>query len=206
VNKESRKKRAMALVTVMIAIALAGGMAACSQADALKAASEIHAYLPTVMALANDAAQIAGALAPADAAAVQAINARVQADLKELVNLSGAYVAEPSSAAWARLGAAMDTLVADTDQGLLAAMAIKNPESQTKAKAVLSAVDAAVHVLDGYLLTAKTPAEVQASAAARSVKLHEVAGQWSPQDWQRVDGAFGGRGHELAKLETRLGL
>ena len=79
----------------------------------------------------------------------------------------------------------MDALVSDADQGLLAVLAIKNPASQAEAKAALSAVDAAVHVLDGYLLAARTPAEAQAAATQRTVSVQSVVRYWSPRDWQR---------------------
>jgi len=201
--KETKRRAAVAAVA---ALALALCASGCSQAEAVKAAKMIHTYVPAVMALANDAAAIAEALAPGDAAVVRVWNTRIQSDLQVLGEASGAYVAEPSGEGWARVGAAMDSLVANADRGLLAAMAIKNPESQTRAKAALSALNAAVHVLDGFLLTARTPTEVQAAAAARTVKLEQVSRYWSPRDWRRVDAAFAGRGETLAAAMRVRGL
>ncbi len=119
--------------------------------------------------------------------------------------MSGAYAAAPSSGGWASLGAAVDALVNAADQGLMAALAIKDAESQAKAKAALSALDAAVHVLDGYLLAARSPAQAQSAAAQRTVKLQSMTGYWNRQDWQRVERAFGGRGEELQAAEMSLG-
>ena len=133
-------------------------LASCSQLDAVQAAKTIHAYLPVVMGLAGDAAAIAGTLDPEAASAMGAASTRVQTDLQELETVSGAYATAPSADGWASLGAAVDTLVKEADQGLLAALAIKDAASQAKAKAALSAVDAAVHVLDGYLMAARGPA------------------------------------------------
>jgi len=198
------KRRAAVVAVAALALALCAG--GCSQAEAVKAAKMIHTYVPTVMALANDAAAIAEALAPGDAAVVREWNTRIQSDLQVLGETSGAYVAEPSGEGWARVGAAMDSLVANADRGLLAAMAIKNPESEVRAKVVLSALNAAVHVLDGFLLTARTPTEVQDAAAARMVKLEQVSRYWSPQDWRRVDAAFAGRGETLAAAMRVRGL
>jgi uncharacterized protein YdbL (DUF1318 family) len=192
-------------LAMLAAIGVAACLTGCSQQDAVKAAETIHTYLPAVVALANDAAAIASGLDPAEAQTVQAVSTKVQAELQELETLSGAYVAAPSGDGWTKLEAVVDALVSDADQGLLAALAIKDPASQTKAKVALSALDAAVHVLDGYLLAARTPAETQAAAAQRTVKLQSVAQYWSPRDWQRVEVAFGAPGEELYGVELRRG-
>jgi hypothetical protein len=92
---------------------------------------------------------------------------------------------------------------------LLAALSIKDPASQAKAKLALSALDAAMHVVDGYLMAARTPVEAKAVAESRSanqaVKLQSVVRYWSATDWQRVELAFGGRGRDLADAGMRLG-
>lgn len=199
------RKRWKAMPALLAAMGLSVCAMGCSQADAVKAASTIHSYLPVVMGLAGDAVAVAEAIDPVAAPALQSLSARVQTDLQELESVSGAYAAAPSADVWAKLAASVDALVNDADQGLLAALAIKDPESQAKAKAALSAVDAAVHVLDGYLLGARSPAQAQSAAAQRTVKLQSVARCWSRQDWQRVERAFGGRGEELQTVETKLG-
>ncbi len=200
-----KRKRWMVAPVLLAALGIAACLTSCTQADAVKAASMIHAYLPTVVGLANDATAIAAGFDPEAAATLQAVNAKVQVDLQELETVSGAYAAAPSGSVWTSLGAAVDALVSDSDQGLLAVLAIKNPESQAKAKAALSAVDAAVHVLDGYLLAARTPDEAQAAAVQRTVKVQSVVRYWSPQDWQRVEMAFGARGDVLYEAEMRAG-
>lgn len=229
------RKRWMLTWGLLVAIAVSGCLAGCSQADAVKAASTIHAYLPVVMGLAREAMAIVGAFDPAEAGTMQALSAKVQAELQELEAVSGAYAAAPSRDGWTRLGAVVDVLVSDADEGLLAAVAIKNPASQAKAKVALSALDAAIHIVDGYLMAARTPDEAKAVAArrflnagslnvgtlsagtlsagalsagassGRALKLQTVVRYWGPQDWQRVDHAFGGRGRELAGAEMRLG-
>jgi hypothetical protein len=148
----TRWKRRLALLP---AIGLAVCLASCSQGDAVKAASTIHAYVPAVMGLANDAVAIAGAIDPAEAATLRALSVKVQTELQELETVSGAYAAAPSADGWTRMGAVVDALVNDADEGLLAALAIKTPESQTRARIALSALDAAVHVVDGYLMAAR---------------------------------------------------
>jgi hypothetical protein len=198
-------KRWKLVSMLLAAVGMAACLTSCTQADAAKAASMIHAYLPTVSGLANDAAGIAEGLDPAAAATLQAVNSKVQADLQVVETVSGAYAAAPSSSAWTSLGAAVDALVSDADQGLLTVLAIKNPTSQAQAKAALSAVDAAVHVLDGYLLTARTPVEVQAAATQRTVKVQSVVRYWSPKDWQRVEQAFNAPGDVLYAAEMRAG-
>lgn len=199
-------KRALGVLGV---IGMAACLEGCSQTDAVKAASMIHAYLPAVAVLANDAAATVEGVDPAEAGAIQALSAKVQAELQELELVSGAYAAAPSSDGWTKLGAVVDALVTDADQGLLAVLEIKNPASQAKVKLALSALDAAVHVVDGYLMTARTPVEAKAvaenRAANQAAKLVSVERYWSATDWQRVDRAFGGRGRELADAGMRLG-
>lgn len=190
-----------------VALAAMGLMclAGCTQADAVKAASMISAYLPTVSGLVNDAVSIASGLDPAGATTMQAVNAKIQTDLAAVGTVSSAYAASPSGSAWTSLGAAVDALVTDADQGLLAVLAIKDPNSQAEAKAALSAVDAAVHVVDGYLLAARTPDEAQAAAAQRTVKVQAVVRYWSPQDCERVEQALGASSDELLSEEIRQG-
>jgi len=189
----------------MAAMGLGICMAGCSQVDAVKAANTIHSYLPVVMGLAADAAAVAETLDASAAPVLQAVSAKVQSDLQALEAVSGAYAASPSSDGWASLGAAVDSLVNESDQGLLAALAIKDPASQAKAKAALSALDAAVHVLDGYLQAARSPAQTQSAAAQRRVKVQSIARCWTPQDWRRVELAFGASGKELQAAEMSLG-
>ena len=193
------------VAAVMTSLCLAVCLAGCSQADAVQVARRIHAYLPMVIGLAQNAAAIVEAINPAEAGAVQQASAKVQTDLQILSQVSGAYAAAPSGDGWASLGAAVDALVVDADQGMMAALALKNPESQLRARAALSALDAAVHVVDGYLLSARTPAEAQASAAQRTVKVRSVMKCWRRQDRELVEEAFNARGEDLAAWETKRG-
>jgi hypothetical protein len=190
---------------LLVAVGMAACLAGCSQGDAVKAASTIHAYLPVVMGLANDAMAITAAMDPAEASALQGISAKVQTELQELESTSGAYAAAPSADAWTRMGAVVDSLVSDADEGLLAALAIKNPASQAKAQIALSALDTAMHVLDGYLMAARTPEETQTAAAQRAVKLPRVVRYWSPEDRRRVELAFGVGFEDLYGAEMKLG-
>lgn len=199
------KKWKLMPLALLTAIGMAACLASCSQGDAVKAASTIHAYLPVVEGLASDATAIAAALDPAEASKVQALSAKVQTELQELESVSGAYAAAPSTDGWTKMGAVVDALVSDADEGLLAALAIKDPASQAKAKVVLSALDTAVHVLDGYLTVARTPQETQAAAAQRAVKLQSVVRYWSPEDRRRVELAFGARFDDLSGAEMKLG-
>jgi len=191
---------------VVAALGLSMVLAGCTQADAVKAASTIHAYLPTVMALADDAAALAGEIDAADAAKVRAVSGQVQSELAELETVSGAYAASPTADGWERLGAVVDALVSDADQGLMAALAIKDASSQAKVKVAMSALDAAAHVVDGYLLSARTPAEAQAAASTREVKLQSVVRYWSSEDWKRVELALGESREKLMAEGMQSGL
>ena len=227
-------KRWQGALAFLAAIGLAACLASCSQGDAVKAASTIHAYLPAVVGLANDAMAIAGELDPAEASQLQALNAKIQTELQELATVSGAYAAAPSADGWTRMGAVVDGLVGDADEGLLAALAIKNPASQAKAKVALSALDAAMHVVDGYMMAARTPQQAKAVAADRVVTeatklqvwrrssatlslrerrgdgeaantLLPIAQFWSKEERRSVALAFGVSDENLFVAEMRLG-
>ncbi len=200
-----RKKMVVGLAMAMLAVALMSSAMSCAAGEAMQAAKSIAAYLPVVTALANDAAVVAEAIDADDASLIQQVNAKVQVELKELAQVSAAYVASPSTDNWMKLGAVVDQLVNDAYQGLLAAAGIKNAESQVRAKIALSALDAAVHVLDGYLAVARTPVQTQAAVAARKVKLQVVSVAWSVADWQRVNQREGGRGREAVALAQAQG-
>jgi hypothetical protein len=198
-------KKWMLTLALLVAVGMAAFLASCSQGDAVTAAKTIHAYLPVVMGLANEAAAITGALDPAETLRVQAVSGRVQAELGELETLSGAYAAAPTADGWLRLEAVVDALVSDADEALLAAVAIKNPANQGKAKVALSALDAAMHVVDGYLMTARTPAEAKAAADQRAVKLQSVVRYWRPEDRRSVELAFGAHFEDLSGAAIRRG-
>ena len=199
------RKKWMTALALVASLCIAMGLEGCSRTDTVTAATTLHSYLPVVIGLANDASAIASTIDPAEAKAIQAVNAKIQSELGELASLSAAYIASPSSDGWTKLGTMVDELVSDADGGLLSALAIKNVESQAKAKLALSALDAAVHVLDGYVMAARTPAEVQATAAQRAVKLQSVVRYWTVQDWERVEQALNVRGEELDEV-ARLGI
>jgi len=188
------------MLALAAAMGLAGCTVGCSQVDAVKAASTIHAYLPTVMALANEVAAIAAGVDAAEATQIQSVSAKVQAELQELESASGAYAAGPTSSGWLKLSAVVDQLVSDADAGLMAALEIKNPASQAKAKIALSALDAAIHIVDGYLAEAQTaaatgnvasPLPSTGAGSAAMARASRVTPYWSASDRARVEKAFG---------------
>lgn len=200
-----------------VAIALALGAAGCSETDAVKAAKQIAAYTPTVEALVRDAVTLAEALDADSAATLEKVNTAVQADLQLVATASAAYAQAPSASGWTAVVQAVDTLVANTDSGLLEAEGIKSSESQLKAKAALAAVDAAVHVLDGYMQSAQPSSTTTSSATTselrwtperrtRRVKVEQVTRYWSAGDWRRVELALGADRGELMRRAWQIGL
>jgi hypothetical protein len=194
-----------AWMALALALSLAWASVGCSSADAVKAATEVHTYLPVVSGLAQDALAIAAGLDPSNAALIGQVSSKVQGDLTELENLSGAYISNPTGNGWTQLLAVVDQMVNDADNGLLSALAIKDPTSRAEAKVALSALDAAIHVLDGYLATARTPAQVQASAAARTVKVSAVTGIWNEADRERVEAALGKKFDVMVEAASEAG-
>ncbi len=195
----------VALVSLAWALVLAWASAGCSSADAVKAAGVVHAYLPVVSGLAQDAMAIAEGLDPANAQLIGQVSVRVQGDLTEMESLSDAYMATPTADTWTRLLAVVDRMVNDADQGLMAALAIKNPQSQMEAKVALSALDAAIHVVDGYLAAARTPMQAKAAAASRTMKVKAVSRAWSEADKDRVAMALGERVDVMVEAASEAG-
>ncbi len=179
-------------VGLLLALGVAACLEGCSQVDPVGAAKAIHAYMPTVSGLAEVAAAVAEALDPVEDEAIRAVSGRVRAELVELDAVSVAYASAPTVDGWTRLTAAVDRLVNDADAALMAASGIKNAESQARARIALSALDAAVHVVDGYVAAARSEAEAKAVAAGRAVKLEVVTREWNANDWERVEAARAG--------------
>ncbi len=172
-------------------------LTACTGSQVNQVVSEINAYLPTVVAIVNDALQIAAAVGTNPSASAAAVNPTVvnaltvvEADLKNLEPLVATYLAKASGSstkatAWSNIQAIVDTAAADADN-LLELASVKNANSNAQAVVVISSLDAAVHILDGFVSSAQPVSAVQKKLAARTVKLSTLMKQWTPADRENV--------------------
>lgn len=182
----------------LIAILLAGscGMTGCTGAQVNTVITDINAYLPTALALLQDALTIYAAVGvtPGQTDPVAQGLATAEADMKALQGPIADYLAASSSATkastWTNIKAVVDTLTKDADQ-LMQIAALKNAQSQKQALIALTAFDAAVHVIDGYVSSTLTPAQVQARASARTMKFMTLNRMWSAKDKQMIAKAYG---------------
>ncbi len=189
------KSKLFKLLTPVLAVVLCFSMVtmetACTGADVQKAVSLIAAYLPAVIQLAQAGASIATAFAPQDAPQIQQTMATITNGSDQLQQLCQQYTANPNNTTWQSIVSTLDSVVTAGDQQLLDALKISNPNSRQQATVVLSALDAALHVLDAYASQALPAKQVQAKAMARKAKLQAVIQQWSPQDKQNFQAHIG---------------
>lgn len=189
----TQKLGAVALACLMLSFTFTG----CTASQVNTVVSEINSYLPTAVSLLNEAITIYQAVATPDAktASVTSALTTVQSDLTAIQTLLSDYLASTASSsakttAWTNIKTAIDTAVTDVDSLLIIA-AVKNSDTKATGLTVIAALDAAVHVIDGYVSSTQSPAEVNAKAAKRTVKLRQVSQYWSASDKQEIARAAG---------------
>lgn len=194
-KKSNGLLRAVALVSLCVSTMLPVG---CTSQQVNSVVKNIDTYLPTALAILQDAITIYGAVGTPQTAGNPAASAlaTVQADLTAIQKPIQDYLAASAisgstkQTAWTNIQALVDTATKDAD-ALMQIAAVKNPNSQAAGIVVISSLDAAVHVIDGYVSSAQTPAQVAAKAQARTVKLKAVVQYWSAGDKQMVAEAAG---------------
>jgi hypothetical protein len=185
----------IAICMIMLSGAMTTGCTATQVDDVV---AKINAYLPTVIALVNEAITVYDAVGTSssdtDTVASNQVLDVVKDDLVSLQKPLADYLAATSKqskqTAWLNVMALIDTAATDADK-LLAIAAVKNSDTQSRGVVVIAAIDAAVHILDGYVAATQTTQQVQATAAKRSIKLRQIARYWSPQDKHEVASHFG---------------
>lgn len=185
-NSSSGVLGAVALCMILLSGSMMTGCTA-NQVDDVVA--KVNAYLPTAIALVNEAITIYSAVGTSssdtDTVASNQVLDTVRDDLVSLQKPLADYLASTTKqsklSAWQNVVALIDTAATDADK-LLAIAAVKNGDSQTRGMVVIASIDAAVHVLDGFVASTQTVQQVQATAARRSIKLRQIARYWSPQD------------------------
>lgn len=195
-----RTKQVLGLVLVASLLG-ATTMTGCTASQVNTVVQEISSYLPTVVALVNDGLAIAtavgstGSTSTAVDSSVATALKTASADLQNLEPLLATYLSKSSSSAdkttaWTNIQALVDTAVTDTDN-LLTLAAVKNANSSAEAVTIIASINAAVHVLDGYVSSAQSTNQVQAKMAKRTVKLHALMKLWAPKDKELVESKLG---------------
>jgi hypothetical protein len=188
------------LVSLMLVGLLGSAMAlstsGCTASEVNSVVTKISSYMPTVISLVSEALTIyeAVGVSTTDTASVSASLTTINTDLAQLKTLASDYLAASSKAskttAWSNIEALVDTLTSDADTVLTTA-SIKNSDSKAAGVVVLASLDAAIHILDGYVSSAQSTSTVNAKLARRVIKLRQVSALWSEQDRQQVAIAAG---------------
>ena len=193
------KKGLVNIVAIVMLAVLPFSVIGCTSADVAKAVALVAAELPTALALAQDALSIVAGLG---------VNANVQIPVDKvqaLEALCNDYTAHPSSNTFDQVVALVDQLVNQGDSDLLTVAAIKDPATAQKATAVLAALDAVLHIIDGYVTSAQSTKQVQARAQARRARLKAVTQYWTEQQKNDVAAKFNMPYDKLMQIETRAG-
>jgi hypothetical protein len=175
-----------ALCGIFVCVGMVSTTTSCTSSQVTAVVQKISAFLPAVETFNSGVASVVAALEPQDAVLVLGVTTVVNNGMKELQSLTATYTASPNASTWQNIVALVDSLVTNGDAALLQASKISNPVSQVKATTVIGALDAVLHVIDGWVQSTQTPAQAAATAAARQVKLQSVVRYWSQQDKDRV--------------------
>jgi hypothetical protein len=194
---------AMALIGSCLIVTPVG----CTAADAQKAVAEIDAYLPTAIQLAEIVIQAIGAAQSQGLSAeAQSTGNTILSDLKELQTLTDAYLAQPSDTTWHNIQNLLETIINTNQSALEAAVGIKSHDAKTAYIAAITGLSAALAVLDGYVNSTKTTAQLKAKAQVRRAKLSAQVRYWSDADKQRVSSALGVDFNTLQREALAYGL
>jgi len=183
----------LAICAVLLGVGVMATTTSCTSSQVTAVVQKIWSFLPTVESINSDVAAVVSVLDPKDAVLIEGVTAMVNNGLKELQTLTAAYTANPSESTWKNIVALVDSIVTNGDAALLQAAKISDPASQVKATTIIGALDAALHIIDGWVASTQTPAQASATAAARTTKLQSVVRYWSQQDKDRVAREMGAR-------------
>ena len=180
-SAQTAKLGALALCCLMLCTFMTGCTAQQTQTTQT-VISDISAYLPTVLSL-------VGAFAPLEVTAVSNAEAQIKTDLSELQTLVATV--NPSATTWANVQAIVNELVSDGAAATNDALAIKDPTTQKEVLASLAAVTAAIAIIDSYVTSGQTQAQVKAKLATRITVLKTESRTWTPAQRDAVLQAYG---------------
>jgi hypothetical protein len=152
----------------------------CNQGDVQKAIALIDSQLPTAIALANTVISVlaqTGVLAEPNG--LTGVGAVISNDLATLKSLCDQYEAGASASVYDSIVKLIDQIVTEGDSAVLQASGIKDQKSQAAVTAVLGGLDTILHVIDGYIQSTQTTAQIKATASKRTIKLNQVRSAWN---------------------------
>ena len=182
-NGQTKKLGVLMLCALLLPASIP--MVGCTPVQVNQAVNQISAYLPTVLSLLNEAITIYNAVSvkqtnPEAARALADIQTTLASLQRPLNDYLSATSSSSKSTAWANVEALVDTAVKDADT-LLAAAHVKDPQTAATGTIIIGSLDAAIHVLDAFVIGAQTKAQVQAKLARRTVKISALDQAWTPQ-------------------------
>ncbi len=177
---------AVFLCIVAIACGLMLPTTGCTQSQVSAVVTKIAAFIPSIESANSAVAAVVSAIDPAIAVPVLGVTTIVNTALAEVKTLCANYAATPNATIWQAIVSTWDGLIVNGDGALLQAAQIKDANSKNLATIAIGSLDALLHVVDGWISSTQTKAQVQARAQARQIKLDAVVRYWSQQDKDRV--------------------
>ncbi len=166
-------KLAKTMLAVVLVLSLAGSQMACGSSSTVKIVNLIVTELPVALPMAEAAITLVGGLNGLDVTLVK-VGPDVKAALGQVQILTAAYLAHADAATFTKLCDVVDAAVNETDGSLLDAAHVKDPATRAMVTASLAVLSGEMHVIDAWLLSQQTPAQIQARAQARRVKLQQI--------------------------------
>ncbi len=193
------------VVALVLCLSLLAGLTGCTsqqQKSIKQAVGLIGAEIPKIQPLITAASATADLILPADALLITGVTATVQTGLTALASLCNQYAQNPTDSAWQSIVYMVEQLEQQGASAILNAAHINNPTSRAEAQAVLGALQTALLIIDGFVQQARTPAQNQAAAQARLIKLEQIA-PWL--DRPMVEQATGHSFGLVVRYETAQG-
>jgi hypothetical protein len=182
----------------------------CTSAQVSQVVAEVSAQIPTAIALTNTIVSVVSLFSVTNGTTTASVVSptlvtTLTQDLNELQTLCNQYNATPNASIFTSITTLVDTIVTQGDSALLASSQITDPTSKAQATAVIGALDTILHVIDGYLQTAQSTAQVKATAARRQVKLKQISMYFNQDELNKAASAEGYTGAQVLQYETSLG-
>jgi hypothetical protein len=182
----------------------------CTSAQVSQVVAEVEAQIPTAIALTNTVVSVVSLFNAAPGASTgvvisPAVGTLITTDLNELETLCKQYETTPSTSVYSSILTLVDSLVTQGDSALLAAANITDPTTKAQATAALGSLDTILHMIDGYLQTTQTSAQIQATVARRAIKLKQVSPYFDHAALDKAAAQYHMTGDQVLDYETSLG-
>lgn len=174
----------------------------CTKAQLDHTVALIGAELPTALQLALQVATVVAAFGNPPG---QINDDKIVAGLKGVETLITAYQANPSQSAFNQITVAFNDVVTNSEDELLAASQINDPQSKKEAIGIMGSLNAVLLVIDGYIQAANTTSAVKATAATRKAKLSRLQASLNIQMMDHMLREHGFTYQQYYNHETAMG-